>query len=291
MTDLRPGAIFHLALIPSILHEGPSVNRIHAALFLLTLLAACAGESEGVQAAESALSSEDAQASESSAARAATPDSLVEALLGDRDPNPAPAPTSPRLPPQEQANQPLLISEMGYHEGSPDAPVKVLELSDFGCGYCRLFHQQTFPTLREIYIEAGLVEWKHVPYVLGIFPNGLEAARAAECAGEQDGFFSMQKALYDSQAGWRASQDPRELFSGLAEREGLDVERFRSCVYNGWQDGRVRANSRLGQQVGARGTPTFLIDGQLLAGALPLEDFREVLDTALKLKAVTPPPR
>lgn len=267
------------------------MNRIHAALFLLTLLAACAGESEGVRAAGSALTAEDAQASEPSAARAPTPDSLVEALLGDRGPDPVPPPTSPRLPPQEQANQPLRISEMGYDEGSPDAPVKVLELSDFGCGYCKLFHQQTFPTLRKIYIEAGLVEWKHIPYVLGIFPNGLEAARAAECAGEQDGFFSMQRALYDSQAGWRASQDPRTFFSGLAEREGLDVERFRSCVHNGWREGRVRANSRLGQQVGARGTPTFLIDGQLLPGALPLEDFREVLDAALRLKGVTPPPR
>lgn len=267
------------------------MNRVHAALFLLTLLAACAGESEGARAAETGLSAEDAQASETSVARAGTPDSLVETLLGGRGMDSPPPPTSPRLPPQEQVNQPLRISEMGYDEGAASAPLKVIELSDFGCGYCRLFHQQTFPTLRKVYIESGLVEWKHIPYVLGIFPNGLQAATAAECAGEQDGFFPMQVALYDSQAEWRASQDPHALFSGLAELKGLDVERFGACIAGGWREGRLRANARLGQQAGVRGTPSFLVDGRLLPGALPLEDFREVLDAALRLKGVTPPPR
>jgi protein-disulfide isomerase len=248
-------------------------------LALLPLLGACAGEGEGVRAAEG------------TPARAPASDSLVDAILGSGQAAPVPPPTSPRLSPQDQGAQPIRISEMGYDEGSPSAPVKVLELSDFGCGYCRIFHQQTFPTLRRVYIEAGLVEWKHIPYVLGIFPNGLQAATAAECAGEQDGFFPMHRALYDSQAEWRSSQDPDQFFADLAARLELDVERFGACIAGGWREGRLRANARLGQQVGARGTPTFLIDGQLIPGAIPLEDFREVLDAALRLKGVTPPPR
>jgi protein-disulfide isomerase len=192
---------------------------------------------------------------------------------------------------QEQANQPLRISEMGYNEGSPSAPVKVMEISDFGCGYCRRFHLETYPRLKSIYIESGLVEWKHIPYVLGMFPNGLEAATAAECAGEQDRFFDMQRGLYESQAGWRSSQEPYEMFSEMAAREGLDAERFRTCLEGGWRDDRVTANVRLGRQAGVRGTPSFLIEGHLLPGALALEDFREVLDAALTMKGVTPPPR
>lgn len=250
-----------------------------AASLLLPLLGACGGEAGDVRAAESVR------------AEARAPDSLVEAILGAREADPAPPSTSPRLSPQEQATQPLRVSEMGYDEGSPSAPVKVLELSDFGCGYCRLFHEQTLPSLRTIYIDAGLVEWKHVPYVLGMFPNGLQAATAAECAGEQGGFFAMQKALYESQTAWRSSQDPYGFFSDLATREGLEEERFRTCIDNGWREGRLRANVRLGQQAGARGTPTFLVDGQIFPGAFPLDDFRDLLDDALRAKGVTPPPR
>jgi protein-disulfide isomerase len=259
--------------------RGPWWAILLLAFLLVPLLGACAGEGEGTRAAEG------------TPLGAPASDSLVEAILGGREASPVPPPTSPRLSPQEQAAQTIGISEMGYDEGSPSAPVKVLELSDFGCGYCRIFHQQTFPTLRRVYIEAGLVEWKHIPYVLGIFPNGLQAATAAECAGEQDGFFPMHRALYDSQAEWRSSQDPNQFFSNLAARLELDVERFGACFAGGWREGRLRANARLGQQVGVRGTPSFLIDGQLLPGAIPLEDFRDVLDAALRLKGVTPPPR
>jgi protein-disulfide isomerase len=180
---------------------------------------------------------------------------------------------------------------MGYNSGSSDAPVKVLEISDFGCGYCRRFHQETFPRIREIYLDAGFIEWKFIPFVLGMFPNGLQAAIAGECAGEQGRFFSMQERLFAEQRGWRNSDDPYALFSTIASEEGLDVDRFDGCVEGGWREDRVRANIRLGQQAGARGTPVFLVDGRLVAGALPLDDFRTVLDAALLQRGITPPPQ
>jgi len=187
-------------------------------------------------------------------------------------------------------DRPLQVSQMGYNSGSGDAPVKVLEISDFGCGYCRRFHQEAFPRIREIYLDAGFVEWKFIPFVLGMFPNGLQAAIAGECAGEQEKFFPMQERLFAEQRGWRNSDDPYALFSTIAGEEGLDVERFDGCVTGGWREDRVRANIRLGQQAGARGTPMFLVDGRPVAGALPLEDFRRVLDAALLQRGITPPP-
>lgn len=217
--------------------------------------------------------------------------SAVADPTGAAPTSPPPAPASgrgPRLSPEEQAQQPLPISEMGYNQGSPQAPVKVLELSDFGCGYCRQFHETIYPQLREIYIDAGLVEWKYIPFVLGKFPNGLQAALAAECAGEQGGFFAMADRLFADQAGWKNAGDPYPLFSQLASEVGLEADRFDSCIEGGWRENRVRANIRLGQQVGARGTPTFVVDGRLVQGALPLDGFREVIDVALRRKGVTP---
>jgi len=216
---------------------------------------------------------------------------VVAEILQSAEVPEEPGSLSPRMSAQAQEAQPLNVARMGYDRGSPDAPVRVLELSDFGCGYCRRFHQETFPTLLEKYVEAGLVQWKFVPFVLGIFPNGLEASIAGECGGEQDLFFSMQGRLFSDQAGWKNSSDPYPFFARIAEEEGLDVERFNRCVEGGWRDSQVRANNRLGREVGARGTPTFLIDGIPISGALPLETFRDILDIALREKGVTPPNR
>ncbi len=219
-------------------------------------------------------------------------DSAVAAILESiADAPPPPTSGSPRVSAQEQEARPLDISQMGYDRGSSEAPVRVLEMSDFGCGYCRLFHQETYPVLLENYVEAGLVQWKFIPFVLGRFPNGLEASIAAECGGEQDRFFPMQGRLFADQAGWKNSDDPFPFFSQLAEEEGLDVDRFDQCVDGGWRENQVRANIRLGREIGVRGTPTFIIDGVPISGALPVDTFRDILDLALQQKGLTPPAR
>ena len=244
---------------------------------LLLPLVACGGEGDEAQA------------------QATASDSVVGAMLESAAQQPAtqqptsPPSTSPRLSAQEQVARPPQVAEMGYNLGSAEAPVKVLEFSDFGCGYCRRFHEEAFPVIKEIYIDGEYVEWKFVPFVIGMFPNGLEASISSECAGEQERFFPMQDRLFASQSGWRNSDDPYAFFSDLAEEAGLDVERFNACVQGGWREENVRANIRLGQQAGAQGTPYFIVDGRTLPGALPLEDFRSLLDAALTQRGVTPP--
>jgi protein-disulfide isomerase len=257
-----------------------SRNRIPAAgavlLSLLPLFVACGGEGESAQAQESPQDS--------------VIGAILDAVAQDQGVM-APRPTSPRLSSAEQAQRPLQIANMGYNYGTSEAPVKVMEISDFGCGYCRRFTEETFPRLKELYVDAGLVEWKFIPFVLGMFPNGLEAATAGECAGEQDKFFVMKARLFGTQSGWRNSDDPYTFFSNLASEEGLDVDRFNQCVQGGWRDNQIMNNIRLGQQTGVRGTPLFLVDGRQIPGALPFEDFRVILDAALLQKGVTPPPQ
>lgn len=222
----------------------------------------------------------------------AAADSVTREILGAmaREPS-SPLAGAPTSSGEGQEAQPLDIALMGYNRGDPQAPVKVLEISDFGCGYCRRFHEEIFPVLEEAYVEAELVEWKFLPFVLGMFPNGLEAAMAAECAGEQDHFFPMQSRLFADQSQWKSSGDPDPLFAEFAGEEGLDVERFQQCLREGWRDDAVRANIRLGREIGVRGTPTFLIDGVPISGALPIETFRDILDMALAQRGLTPPTR
>jgi len=172
------------------------------------------------------------------------------------------------------------IDALGYNEGPADAPVRVLEFSDFGCGYCRRFHQESYPLLVQEYMDAGKVQWKYVPMVLGMFPNAIEAARAGECAGEQGEFAVMRDLLFDRQSEWKQSDDPDTLMDRYAREVGLDTERFGQCVAEGWQDERIEDGTQLSRQVGVRGTPTFFVVGYApIPGAIPLDLFRSALDT------------
>ena len=177
-------------------------------------------------------------------------------------------------------SQELDLSQLGYNAGDSASIVRVVEFSDFGCGYCRQFHLETYPTLEANYMATGKVEWKYVPIVIGMFPNAIEAAETGECAGEQGAFPAMRDHLFEQQPEWKSSDDPMPLMYGYAEEVGLDMPTFRSCIAEGRTRDRIAAGTQLSQQAGVRGTPTFFIVGyQPIPGVIPLELFEQVLDT------------
>ncbi len=176
----------------------------------------------------------------------------------------------------------LNVTDLGFNRGAPDAPIRVIEFSDFGCGYCKKFHLETFPTLAEEYIETGKVAWKYIPFVLGMFPNAVQAAMAGECAGRQDSFGAYRDRLFEDQGEWKKSSRPYELFKEYAAEEGLDAERFARCVDERIPSERVRANIEAGRKVGVRGTPMFVINGFPVQGALPVDVFREIFSRVLE---------
>jgi protein-disulfide isomerase len=173
------------------------------------------------------------------------------------------------------------LRSVGYDLGSADAPVVVVEFSDFGCSFCAMFARGTFPELHEEFVETGKVRWKYVPFVMGMFPNGDEAARAAECAGEQDKFWEMHDLLYAHQGEWRRGRDAAGFFASLAAQAELDRGKFASCYREDRRADRTRAANQAARAGGIRATPTFLIDGRRVEGALPAETFRQLLSAAV----------
>jgi len=180
------------------------------------------------------------------------------------------------------------INQLGFDRGSAEAPVRILEFSDFGCGYCRTFHMETLALIEDEYIDPGSVLWKQVPFVMGNWPNSVPASLGAECARVQGGFSGMSHALYERQSDWKgASTDEvdgvvRDIASGL----GIDMAEWDSCMENDEQLQRVQVHTQLAQQVGVRSTPTFFVVGYTpIQGALPMELFRQVIDTVLVLEA------
>ena len=187
----------------------------------------------------------------------------------------------PSMLSEEEAGQPLpdpelTLDEIGFDFGSADAPVKVVEFSDFGCGYCRRFHTETFPTLMKEYVETGKVQWKYVTFVSGMFPNGKAAAFAGECAGEQGLFEPMSALLYERQPEWKGESDPAVALEALAREAGADIGRYRECVAADRPGARLRSGFLTGARVGVRGTPTFMINGIPLVGAQPPQMWADI---------------
>lgn len=170
------------------------------------------------------------------------------------------------------------VSGMGFDEGDAGTAVlQVIEFSDFGCGFCRQFHEETYPALHEEFIQSGEVLWKYVPFVIGRFPNGTEAALAAECAGEQGRFPAMRDILFREQGEWTQAGNVELLFAGYGREAGVSADAFATCLSEQRPAGRIERANEAARQLGVRGTPTFFVSGQPVQGAVPLDLFQEVL--------------
>lgn len=169
------------------------------------------------------------------------------------------------------AAQEVPLEELGFDYGSDSARIRVIELSDYGCGYCRQFHTETFPTLLKDYIETGKVHWKYITYVSGMFQNGLSAAFVAECAGEQGLFAPVNDLLYERQADWKNQGDPFPVYEELAREAGVDVDELNACIDEERPEDRVRSGVVTGRNLGVRGTPAFVANTVPVMGAQPLE--------------------
>ena len=185
-------------------------------------------------------------------------------------------------PPETLPGAEIDFPTLGYDFGNPDAALRIAELSDFGCGFCRKFHEETFPVLQEEYIDAGTVLWKYIPIVTGMFPHGDLSALAGECAGEQGQFEGMLDRLFEDQGTWKNSDDALSHFRGYASELGLNGEQFQSCISEERPAERVAAGKRAARALGLRGTPSFLVNGFPVQGALPTQLFRDILDNELQ---------
>ncbi len=169
------------------------------------------------------------------------------------------------------------LSAIGFDTGSPLAPIVIVEFSDFGCPYCGQFASETFPAIDSEFVRPGKVYFKYVPFVIGMFPNALQAARASECAGEQNRFWVMYDRLFSAQAEWKRERSPDALFERYAASAGLDKSRFAACYARAeTHPGTTRANDAA-EKLGVRVTPSFIVNGLPVEGALPLADFRRLL--------------
>jgi protein-disulfide isomerase/uncharacterized membrane protein len=163
--------------------------------------------------------------------------------------------------------------------GSPDAPVTVVEFSDFECGHCLAFHNSLEDALRNRRHDVRLV-FRHFPLDSSCNPKVAShlhqqaclAATAAECAGEQGKFWEYHNILFANQ---QALQ--REFLIAYAQRLGLDTTRFASCLGGNEARARVERDAREGAQLGIDSTPTWFINGRMIKGALDADQVADAI--------------
>lgn len=170
------------------------------------------------------------------------------------------------------------LASVGYVVGSDTAPVTVIEFGDYACSACAEFHRDSWPQLQRELVDAGVVVWRHVPFLLG-FRRGKQGAKAAHCAADQGAFWAMHDRLFLDQAHW-TDDDTDDRLLGYAVDLGLDPAAFEECYDDDHADDRIDAANDAAKELGIRVTPVFFIDGRQYQGALPAPMFLDLVRQA-----------
>jgi len=201
-----------------------------------------------------------------------------------------PAPTPTQAPTQPNAIPRIAIS-LGDSpvEGNSNAPVTMVEFSDFQCPFCGQFYSQTLPQVAQNYINSGKVKlvYKNMP-LDNLHPNARAAALAAECANEQGKFWEYHNKLFGGQASWASlgRADASKTFKQYAADLGLDTNNFNSCLDSAKYSDKVNKDYQDGTSYGVEGTPTFFIGSDKkgytkLVGAQPFSSFQQEIDSEI----------
>ncbi len=179
----------------------------------------------------------------------------------------------------EQPAQPFNaeIAKDDHVRGNFDAPVTIVEYSDYQCPFCQRYHE----TMKQVMSEYGdKVRWvfRHFP-LDSIHPQARPSAIASECVAElkgNDAFWSFSDSLFS-----RQSELGQPLYLELAQELGISEKAFTDCQAGGEAENVVNAHYQEGLQYGVRGTPGNFINGQSLPGAVPFEQIKAMIDQSL----------
>jgi protein-disulfide isomerase len=165
--------------------------------------------------------------------------------------------------------------------GDADAPVVIVEFSDYQCPYCESFALETMPLIKEKYIDTGLVKLVFRDFPIPSHADAATAAIGAECVAEQggnEGYFAMHDMLFERTSEWSYQDGAENIIIGFASELGFDIS---ACISDPAMLDEVEADYIAARSYGVGGTPTFFINGNKLVGAYPFDVFEQLIDAEL----------
>ena len=195
----------------------------------------------------------------------------IRQLLQKQAENKPPGPPAPAIAKLHLEGAPML--------GAKDAPVTMVEFTDYQCPFCQRFHLQVYGLLKRDFIDTGKVRFFSRDLPLdSLHPNAIRAAQAARCAGDQGQFWTMRDVM-------AAHPDKLDMDSLVSDASVLkmDANTFRACVEKGKYREAVQGDVLEAMKIGADGTPAFVVgkstpdgvDGEIVVGAQPYSLFEE----------------
>jgi len=166
--------------------------------------------------------------------------------------------------------------------GDPNAPVKIIEYSDFQCPYCARFTKETEQQIIDAYVATGKVYFEYHSFGEFIGVESRRAAEAAYCAGDQNKFWPMHDIIFANQTSENAGAFTDKRLTAFADKVGLDAGKFSDCFSSGKYAARVTQDGTDGTAAGVKATPSFTINGKLFEGAQPFSAFQTEIDALLK---------
>jgi len=181
--------------------------------------------------------------------------------------------------------------------GRKDAPVTIIEFSDFECPFCQNFFALTLPQLKREYIDTGKVRYIRMDFPLDrVHRKARKAAEAAHCADEQGKFWEMHDILFAQKGQLDVSQ-----YGGYAKTLGLNTSNFDSCLASGRHAAKIDRSMANAALIGIRVTPSFIVSlteagnivngGAVITGAQTFAEYRNAIEQALAVKAQEAPAR
>lgn len=161
-----------------------------------------------------------------------------------------------------------------YSRGPSDAPITIVEFSDYQCPFCRRWHAEVSEELFAAYPGQIRLVYRNLP-LTSIHPDAFSAAEAAMCAGEQDAYWDYHDKLFASELLGTG------VYLQYAKDLNLDLTTFESCLNDHKYQAQIQSDSEFAINLGIRSTPTFFINGLAVVGAQPLNVFQQVIDKEL----------
>jgi len=206
----------------------------------------------------------------------------IRQLLEAQQRNAAPRAPAPQAAADDKVS--MAFQAGGQSLGRADAPLVMVEYTDYECPFCRQFHLGSFEQIKKNYIDSGKLRYVSRDFPLDFHQNALRAAVAGRCGAEQGKFWELRHSMIVN-----ASQLKPDHILDYAKNLKLDVGKFRSCMESGRLLDAVESDMQEGRAAGVSGTPTFVIgrvangrlEGVRVVGAMPYMVFAARLDAML----------
>jgi protein-disulfide isomerase len=193
-------------------------------------------------------------------------------VVADKPTNPTPTPPRPTAIPTANAAE----IEDDTVLGDEDAPVTMIEFTDYECTFCGRHYKNTFGQIKSEYIDTGKVKYVVRDYPLGFHQKAQKAAEATECADDQGKFWEMHEKLFEKTPALSVPE-----LKTYAGELGLNQSDFDDCLDSGKYEDEVKKDQADGSASGITGTPGFYVNDKKLSGAQPFASFKAIIDAEL----------